>query len=477
MIEEKKNIEKKEEKNEKEEIIIPQNLNGEKEEELSLANSVISQESQNLSQNSLSPKNGKLSKADKIALRLNEISIEEAKEMGVDDPQEGDVIQEEVVIKDFGRVAAQTAKQVVMQKLREAEREIVFTDFQGKVGELATGIIQKVSKNVIIVNLGRVEAIMPRSEQVPSEKYQMNQRIKVLITQVNQTPKGPQVIVSRSSNDFIKRLFEQQIPEVYDGIVEIKGIIREAGSKTKVAVMSHDEDVEPLGACVGRAGQRINSIMDELVNEKIDIVIWNSDVKEYIKAALSPASVVDITLDEEEKAAEVIVPETELSLAIGKSGQNVRMAARLVGCKIDIKGDGNAHKDDEEIEETEEVKESEDKILVTKEVKNVTYSEKMEFLRSALEEVYCKSEDDECCGCFYICDATDEYVIIRDYCEDKYFKINYEINTIEATETEDEKTEIKFNLSDTQKKLVDMINSKMKEYEQAKQKEVNEAKN
>ncbi|MCQ2979321.1 MAG: transcription termination factor NusA, partial [Clostridia bacterium] len=257
------------------------------------------------------------------------------------------------------RVAAQTAKQVVMQKLREAEREIVFEDYSDKVGEIASGIIQKVSKNVIIVNLGRVEAIMPRSEQVPSEKYQMNQRIKVLITQVNQTPKGPQVIVSRSSNDFIKRLFEQQIPEVYDGIVEIKGIIREAGSKTKVAVMSHDEDVEPLGACVGRAGQRINSIMDELVNEKIDIVIWNSDVKEYIKAALSPASVVDITLDEEEKSAQVIVPESELSLAIGKSGQNARMAARLVGCKIDIKGDGASNNEEAEEEEEEETSDEE----------------------------------------------------------------------------------------------------------------------
>lgn len=291
---------------------------------------------------------------------LNELSIEEAREF-IADPEEGDIIKEMIPVNQdtFGRVAAQTAKQVIMQKLREAEREIVYTDFSGKVGELASGIIQKVSRNVIIVNLGKVEAIMPRNEQVPSERYQMNQRIKVIITEVNQTPKGPQVIVSRASNDFIKRLFEQEIPEVYDGIVEIKGIIREAGSKTKVAVTSHDEDVEPLGACVGRAGQRINSIMDELVNEKIDIVVWSNDIKEYIKAALSPASVVDIELDEEEKSAEVIVPETELSLAIGKSGQNVRMAARLVGCKIDIKGDGASNEsEDEEAEVVEEVEET-----------------------------------------------------------------------------------------------------------------------
>lgn len=290
---------------------------------------------------------------------LNEISIEEAKEMGVDDPQEGDVIKELVPVssEDFGRVAAQTAKQVVMQKLREAEREIVFEDYTDKVGEIASGIIQKVSRNIIIVNLGRVEAIMPRNEQVALEKYQMNQRIKVIITEVNQTPKGPQVIVSRASNDFIKRLFEQEIPEVYDGIVEIKGIIREAGSKTKVAVTSHDEDVEPLGACVGKAGQRINTIMSELGNEKIDIVVWSSDIKEFIKAALSPASVVDITINEEEKSALVIVPDNELSLAIGKSGQNARMAARLVGCKIDIKGESTLTSSDEAIEAEEETEE------------------------------------------------------------------------------------------------------------------------
>ena len=268
---------------------------------------------------------------------LNEISIEEAKEF-MPDPQDGDIIKLEVTPKDFGRVAAQTAKQVVMQKLREAEREIIFSDFTAKTGELTTGIIQKITKNTVIVNLGRVEAIMPKSEQVPTEKYEMNQRIKVVIAEVNQTTKGPQVIVSRNSVEFIKRLFEQEVPEIFDGIVEIKGIIREAGSKTKVAVTSHDADVEPLGACVGKSGQRINLIMSELDNEKIDIVVWNNDINEYIKAALSPATVCDIQFNEEEKSAQVTVPTGELSLAIGKSGQNVRMAARLVGCKIDIKG-------------------------------------------------------------------------------------------------------------------------------------------
>lgn len=270
---------------------------------------------------------------------LGEISIEEAKEYKKR-AKEGDIIKIEVTPKDFGRVAAQTAKQVVMQKLREAERELVFSDFSNKEREIVTGIVQKVSKGATFINLGRVEAVMPISEQVPTERYEMNERIKVIITEVNQTPKGPQVIVSRASSEFIRRLFEQEIPEIFDGVVEIKGIVREAGSKTKVAVVSHDDDVEALGSCVGKAGQRINLIMSELEGEKIDIVLWNKDVKEYIAAALSPASVVDIELSDDEKSAVVTVPENELSLAIGKNGQNVRMAARLVGCKIDIKGDG-----------------------------------------------------------------------------------------------------------------------------------------
>lgn len=278
---------------------------------------------------------------------LGEISFKEAIEMGLDDPQEGDVIQEEVIIKDFGRVAAQTAKQVVMQKIREAEREIIFEDFTAKIGETFTGTVQKITKNVVIINIEKtytggstlIEAIMPKAEQSQFEHYEMNQQLKVVVKEVNQTTKGPQIIVSRNSIDLIKRLFENEIPEVYDGIVEIKNIIREAGSKTKVAVYSHDEDVEPLGTCVGKGGSRINNIMKDLGDEKIDIVVWSDDIKEYITNALSPATVIDIDYNEEEKAARVIVPTGELSLAIGKKGQNARMAARLVGCKIDIKGD------------------------------------------------------------------------------------------------------------------------------------------
>ena len=274
---------------------------------------------------------------------MNDLSFDEAREMGLDDPQEGDVIRIEVTPKDFGRVAAQTAKQVVMQKIREAEREIIFEDFTAKIGETVTGTVQKITKNVVIINIEKgtnlIEVIMPKAEQSQLEHYEMNQQLKVVIKEVNQTTKGPQIIVSRNSIDLIKRLFENEIPEVYDGIVEIKNIIREAGSKTKVAVYSHDVDVEPLGTCVGKGGSRINNIMKDLGDEKIDIVVWSDDIKEYITNALSPATVLDIDYNEEEKAARVIVPTGELSLAIGKKGQNARMAARLVGCKIDIKGD------------------------------------------------------------------------------------------------------------------------------------------
>jgi len=269
---------------------------------------------------------------------LGEISILEAQEY-MKNPQVGDIVKIEVTPKDFGRVAAQKAKQVVVQKLREAEREIIYNEYLEKEKEIVTGIIQKITKTAIFVNLGKIEAIMPLSEQVHTEKYEMNQRIKAIITQVEQTTKGPQIVVSRASSEFLRRLFEQEVPEVYDGIVEIKGIVREAGSKSKVAVLSHDKDVEPLGACVGKAGQRINNIMKELNGEKIDIVVWSNDIEEFIKAALSPAKVIDININHDEKIAEVIVPESELSLAIGKNGQNVRMAAKIVGCKIDIKGD------------------------------------------------------------------------------------------------------------------------------------------
>lgn len=269
---------------------------------------------------------------------LAEISIEDAKEFLLV-PKEGDVVQMEVTPKDFGRVAAQTAKQVVMQKLREAERENIFNEYTDKSKELVTGIIQKITKNAIFINLGKTEATLLISEHTPGERYEMNQRIKVLITEVKQTTKGPQILVSRNTPEFIRRLFEQEIPEVYEGVVEIKNIVREAGSKSKVSVLSHDEDVEALGACVGKNGQRITNVMNELTNEKIDIVNYSADLKEYIKAALSPAKVNNIELNEEEKIAVVTVPQNELSLAIGKNGQNVRMAARLVGCKIDIKGD------------------------------------------------------------------------------------------------------------------------------------------
>ncbi len=265
-----------------------------------------------------------------------DILIEEAKKYK-SRPKLGDIVLIEVTPKDFGRVAAQTAKQVVMQKLREAERENMFSEFSTKESELANGVIQKVTPAGIYINLGKAEALMLPKDQVPTEQYDVNKRIKVLITEVSQTTKGPQILVSRSSGDFVKRLFEQEIPEIFDGIIEIKKIVREPGSKTKIAVISHDKDVDPMGACVGKNSQRINMILNELEGEKIDIVLWNKELSEFIKSAISPAKVVDVRISDDEKLAEVIVGSKELSLAIGKSGQNARMAAKLVGCKIDIK--------------------------------------------------------------------------------------------------------------------------------------------
>ncbi|MCI2061978.1 MAG: transcription termination factor NusA [Eubacteriaceae bacterium] len=265
-----------------------------------------------------------------------QISVEDAKEI---DPayEVGDVVEYQVKPEDFGRIAAQTAKQVVVQRIREAERGMIFDNYIEKTGEVVTGTVQRKSNETIFVNMGRTEGILPVKEQVPGENFNVNDRIKVYIMDVKKTTKGPQVFLSRSHPGLVKRLFEQEVPEIEDGIVEIKSIAREAGSRTKMAVYTEDENVDPVGACVGTRGSRVQSIVDELFNEKIDIINWSDDPHELISNVLSPAKVESVSINEADKIATVVVPDYQLSLAIGKSGQNVRLAAKLCGWKIDIK--------------------------------------------------------------------------------------------------------------------------------------------
>ena len=276
----------------------------------------------------------------KVVLEVNnpqeEILLEEAVK---EKPsiQEGDIFEVEVTPRKFGRIAAQTAKQVVLQRIREAEREMIFNEFSAKNGEIITGIIQRTERRNVILDLGKTEAILPFQEQVPTERYNFNDRIKTYVTEVRSTTKGPIVYVSRVSAELVKKLFELEVPEIASGLVEIKSIAREAGSRTKIAVYCKDRDIDPIGACVGQKGTRVQNIVTELRNEKIDIIKWSSDPVEYISSSLSPAKAMQVTVNEEEQTATVIVPDHQLSLAIGKEGQNVRLAARLTGWKIDIK--------------------------------------------------------------------------------------------------------------------------------------------
>lgn len=267
-----------------------------------------------------------------------QISVEDAKKI---DPnyEDGDFIDTKVTPRNFGRIAALTAKQVVVQRIREAERNMIFEEFSNRESEIVNGTIQRVSKGVIHINLGRTEAILLPSEQIASEKYEQGSRIKTFILEVKNTTKGPQVLVSRTHPGFIRRLFELEVPEIRDGIVEIRGISREAGSRTKLAVFSVNDDIDPVGSCVGTKGTRVQNIVDELNDEKIDIIEWSEDPVEYIANALRPSKVEKVIYRDDEKAALVIVPDYQLSLAIGKEGQNVRLAAKLTGWKIDIKSE------------------------------------------------------------------------------------------------------------------------------------------
>ncbi|MCC6442361.1 MAG: transcription termination/antitermination protein NusA [Armatimonadetes bacterium] len=267
-----------------------------------------------------------------------EISLEDARRH---DPKAalGALLEVEVTPENFGRIAAQTAKQVVFQRIREAERERIYDDFNDKINEVVSGVVQRKELNTVYISLGRIEALLPASEQVPTEPYRFNDRLKVYVVDVKRTSKGPQVVVSRTHPQLIKRLFELEVPEIHDGTVTVKAVAREPGARSKIAVFSADDKVDPVGACVGHRGSRVQAVVSELYDEKIDIIRWNPDMSTYIAESLSPAKVTSVTPNEAGKSAFVIVPDNQLSLAIGKAGQNVRLAARLTGWRIDIRSE------------------------------------------------------------------------------------------------------------------------------------------
>lgn len=270
-----------------------------------------------------------------------EISLEEAKQIDPNYEIE-DVIEIEVTPKDFGRIAAQAAKQVVTQRVREAERGVIFSEYADREEDVMTGIIQRLDTRFVYVNLGKIEAKLPEAEQMAVEEYHVHDRLKVFVTKVENTSKGPQIYISRSHPGLLKRLFEMEVPEIYDGTVEIKSVAREAGDRSKISVYAGDPEVDPVGSCVGQRGQRVQAIVNELKGEKIDVVEWSDDPVVYVSNALSPSKVVDVLVNDEAKATTVIVPDYQLSLAIGKRGQNARLAAKLTGWKIDIKSESEA---------------------------------------------------------------------------------------------------------------------------------------
>lgn len=262
----------------------------------------------------------------------------------------GDIVNVEIKSKEFGRIATQNAKNVILQKIREEERKVIYSQYYSKEKDVVTGIVQRYVGKNISINLGKADAMLTENEQVRGEVFKPTERIKVYILEVKLTPKGPKILVSRTHPELVKRLFESEVAEVKDGIVEIKSIAREAGSRTKIAVYSNDPDVDPVGACVGMNGARVNAIVSELRGEKIDIITWNENPAMLIENALSPAKVISVIADGEEKTAKVIVPDYQLSLAIGKEGQNARLAARLTGFKIDIKSETQARESGEFID-------------------------------------------------------------------------------------------------------------------------------
>jgi len=267
-----------------------------------------------------------------------QISLEEAKKIKVS-YELGDIVEEEITPANFGRIATQTAKQVVMQRIREAERDVIYEQYKQKEEELITGTIQRFHNNNIFIDLGKIEALLPPSEQMPAEQYQRGDRIKLFVVEVTADNKGPKILVSRTHPGLLKRLFEIEVPEIFDGIVEIKYVAREAGNRSKIAVHSVDKNVDPVGACVGPKGMRVQAVVDQLNGEKIDIIEWSENPEKLVANALNPAEVKQVLINEEEKVAKVVVPDFQLSLAIGKEGQNARLAAKLTGWKVDIKSE------------------------------------------------------------------------------------------------------------------------------------------
>ena len=327
-----------------------------------------------------------------------EISLEEARKIDKN-YKVGDVVNIEIKPKDFGRIAAQKAKQVVIQKIREAEKDMAFSEFNDKKGEIVSGLIQKADGRIVVMDLGKLEGVMPLKEQIPTETYRVNDKIRGYVLEVERGLKGtPQVIVSRSHPDFVRKLFEFEIPEIYEGLIEIRSISRDPGSRSKIAVYSRDENIDPVGSCVGQKGVRIQNIINELNGEKIDVIEWNEDPAIYIAASLLPAKILAVDIKEEEKFAQVIVPDDQLSLAIGKSGQNARLAARLTNWKIDIKSETQIR----EIllaqlsaeQESSKEEPSEEKVEETQEVEEVSQEkEKKSTKKSKKEEVVDEKEE------------------------------------------------------------------------------------
>ena len=272
---------------------------------------------------------------------VQEISLAQARTIRPD-YEDDDVLEIEVTPANFGRIAAQTAKQVVVQRVREAERGIIYEEFMSREGDIITGLVSRVENRNVFIDLGKTEAVLTPTEQIAGETYEHGDRIKAYIVEVKKTSKGPQIVVSRTHPGLLKRLFELEVPEIQEGIVEIKSVAREPGMRSKIAVYSKDDDVDPVGSCVGHKGMRVQAVVDELGSEKIDIVKWNEDSAKFIANALSPAKVVSVAVNEDEKVSRVVVPDYQLSLAIGKEGQNARLAAKLTGWKIDIKNESQA---------------------------------------------------------------------------------------------------------------------------------------
>lgn len=318
----------------------------------------------------------------------DEITLEEAKEI---DPRYEllDVVENEVTPANFARVAAQSAKQIVTQRIKEAERSILYNQYHEKEFDVIMGTVQRKDKGNIYIDLGKTETVLTPQEQIPGENYQFNDKILLYIVEVKQNPKGPMISVSRTHPGLVKRLFEKEVPEIYEGIVEIKAISREAGSRTKIAVYSNDSEVEPMGACVGPRGTRVQNIVNELRNEKIDIIKWSKDPKEFIANALSPAKVLDVIIMNEGNACKVVVDDNQLSLAIGKEGQNVRLAAKLTGWKIDIK---SKKQYEQELLEKAELEET---VALTDEALVDTTAEEVETASELIEDTDIQEEDSE----------------------------------------------------------------------------------